>query len=159
MSSQEIRVSREEDQPVILDLLRNIASENAPESGSEAALDDRYLLGIIRDCTVFLLEHQGEIVGINALRILDLSEHKAARYPKVAFITAIGILETERRRGHGAALVSHMWGWLAEQKVQLVSLNVLARNEAAQMFYRSVGFETVSLGMQRVLHEVNEEGQ
>lgn len=94
---------------------------------------------------------------MNALRILDLSEHKAVRYRKMAFIMAIGILETERRRGHGTALVNHMWDWLAERKIQLVSLNVLARNESAQMFYRSAGFETVSLGMQRVPQEVNDE--
>ncbi|EJN06788.1 acetyltransferase [Phyllobacterium sp. YR531] len=111
------------------------------------------MLGIVRDCTTFLIEEDDQIVGMNAVRIVDVSGQKNARFRKFAFIMAIGVDEAKRRQGYGTALVNHMLEWLPQQDVDMVCLNVSAQNIAAQSFYQHMGFGTTFVQMSRLVSE------
>jgi ribosomal protein S18 acetylase RimI-like enzyme len=150
MRPYEIRHSHNEDTPSILRLLRQIAA-CSDHSELGAASSDEQLLELLKDCTVFLLDVEGEVVGINAVQILDLSQHAHAPHTKIGFVMAFGVDETERRNGYGSALMEHMRTWMAGEGVDLVSLNVSASNQMAQAFYRSVGFETRAVQMEQIL--------
>ncbi|MBY3344198.1 GNAT family N-acetyltransferase [Rhizobium laguerreae] len=94
-----------------------------------------------------MLGRDDQLIGINAVRIVDLSEHPRSRYRRMAFITAFGVEEIERRRGYGTALFDHMRKWSSEEEVDLISLNVSASNEVAQAFYRRMGLAPRSVQM------------
>lgn len=98
-----------------------------------------------------MLEVDGRLVGINAVRIVSLPEHAQLHYRKMGFVMTLGIEEAERRKGHGSALFDHMRRWLSEEAVDLVSLSVAASNEAGQAFYRRMGFVPRSVQMEQLL--------
>lgn len=151
MPSIQIRTANEQDTHAILRLLRQIGSVVA--TNTDVDMSDEELLGIVRDCTTFLIEQDGPIIGMNAVRIVDVSGQRNARFRKFAFIMAIGVDEAKRRQGHGTALVNHMLEWLPQQGVDMVCLNVSAQNIAAQSFYQRTGFGTTSMQMSRLLSD------
>ncbi|MBN8954717.1 MULTISPECIES: GNAT family N-acetyltransferase [unclassified Rhizobium] len=145
-----IREAAAEDTPVLLRLLRQIASSsNNIDYGADTS--DEEMLVIIQDCTTFVLQKGGGVVGLNAIQLVDLSGHPRSRYKKMAFIMAFGVDEIERRQGFGTALFEHMRHWLAEKEVDYLSLNVSFSNEAAQAFYRRMGLIERSLYMEQSL--------
>ena len=152
MPSFQIRTANEQDTHAILRLLRQIGSVAA--TTTDAEMGEEELLGIVRDCTTFLIEEDGQIVGMNAVRIVDGSGQKNARFRKFAFIMAIGVDEAKRRQGYGTALVNHMLEWLPQRGVDMVCLNVSAQNIAAQSFYQRMGFGTTSMQMSRLVSEI-----
>lgn len=145
-----IRDAHTNDTVAILRIIRQMAAysdddEYGPESSNEQ------LLTIIEDCKIFVLDLNGQVVGVNAVRIIDLSECTQSRYRKMGFIMAFGIEGTQRRKGYGSALFEHMRKWLIEENVSLLSLNVSASNETAQAFYRRMGLVTRSMQMEQTL--------
>jgi ribosomal protein S18 acetylase RimI-like enzyme len=145
-----IRDANADDTSTILRLLRQIADcSNDAEYGPDSS--DENMLGVIENCKTFVLGMNDRIIGINAVRIVDLCEHPRSRYQKMAFIMAFGIDEVERRRGYGVALFDHMHKWLCEEKVDFISLSVSASNEAAQAFYRQMGLAARSVQMDQSL--------
>ncbi|NKL37765.1 GNAT family N-acetyltransferase [Rhizobium leguminosarum bv. viciae] len=145
-----IRDANADDTAAMLRLLRQIAAcSNDAEHGPGSS--DEQLLGVIENCRTFVLGKNDQLIGINAVRIVDLSEHPRSRYRKMAFIMALGVEDIERRRGYGAALFDHMRKWLSEEEVDLISLNVSASNEAAQAFFRRMGLAARSVQMDQSL--------
>ncbi|HEY0124169.1 MAG TPA: GNAT family N-acetyltransferase [Rhizobium sp.] len=151
MLPYEIRHSNKEDIPSILRLLRQIAAYSDNHSELGPASSDEQLLKMLKECTIFLLEAEGRVVGINAVQILDVSQYAHPLHAKIGFVMAFGVDETERRNGYGSALMQHMREWIAGEGVNLISLNVSASNHAAQAFYRSVGFEARAVHMEQIL--------
>ena len=149
VSGQQIRIATEADEGAVTKLLRQIwRAIGQPEPGQAEPTDD-YLHRIVNGCTVFLVEQDGQVVGMNAIRVLDATGREGATFQKAGFIMAIGVDETKRRQGFGAALVEHMWHWAETEKIDMISLNVAVRNEAARAFYDRMGFEIWSVQMGR----------
>ncbi|MBP1848320.1 ribosomal protein S18 acetylase RimI-like enzyme [Rhizobium petrolearium] len=148
-SGRQIRIATEDDEGAVTKLLRQIWWANGQPEPEQAEPTDDYLRRIVNGCTIFLVEQDGQVVGMNAIRVLDATGHEGATFQKAAFIMAIGVDETKRRQGFGAALVDHMSHWAETEKIDMVSLNVAARNEAARAFYDRMGFDVWSLQMGR----------
>ena len=146
MATMLIRDSTEDDEPAIIGLLRQIAAEaGEPDYGTDCS--DGQLLQIIDQCRTMVVELNGAVIGMNAVRLLDFSQRPDAPYPKAAFIMAFGIDRSHRRQGYGAALFEFMRLWLRQEGVAALSLNVSAANTAAQYFYQRMGFSVRSVHM------------
>ncbi|GAB4070485.1 GNAT family N-acetyltransferase [Ancylobacter sonchi] len=141
-----IRPATPADEAAILGLLRQIAAEaDEPDYGPQCS--DARLLEVIDQCRTLVMERDGAVIGMSAVRVLDFSEHPDAPGAKAAFLMAFGIETSQRRRGHGAALFAAMRALLGEEGVEALSLNVSAANEAAQHFYRRMGLAVRSMHM------------
>ncbi|MCD9197391.1 GNAT family N-acetyltransferase [Aeromicrobium wangtongii] len=64
-----------------------------------------------------------------------------------AFIHDIEVVEGERGRGLGRALLEAAEAWCADHSIAVLKLHVFAHNEAAVGLYESSGFETTDLSM------------
>lgn len=141
-----IREATETDRPALLRLLRQIA-DCASDRYYTPDSSDEDVLAILDDCKIFVIDQDGLIIGMNAIQILDLSEHPKAPYRKMAFIMAFGIDDSERRCGHGSTLFQYMRQYLSNEDVEYLSLNVHATNIAAQEFYKKIGLSIISMSM------------
>ncbi|SFB57212.1 Ribosomal protein S18 acetylase RimI [Rhizobium sp. NFR07] len=142
-----IRTAADSDNAAILRILRQVLLSISPDGAAVPKPSDEYLQSIVKGCEIFVIEQGDEVVGLNAIRVIDLSDRENAAYSKIALVMAIGVDETKRRRGLGTALVNHMRGWLATEGVEMVSLNVAAHNTPAVAFYKHMGFGTLSMQM------------
>jgi ribosomal protein S18 acetylase RimI-like enzyme len=150
MTDRTIREATSNDRDSIVRLLRQIASA-AERATSDAEPTDDQLMHIVRGCKVFVLEQEGAVVGMNALYLSRLSHRPEQPGFRAAFIMAVGVDEGCRRQGLGRMLMEHMWRWLEEEQVKLVTLNVAAQNDVAQLFYKNMGFEIDTLHMAKWL--------
>jgi ribosomal protein S18 acetylase RimI-like enzyme len=144
---QIIRAATDDDSGAITRILRQIWSAIPSDKPAEPGPSDEYLQSIVKGCEIFVIEKGKEVIGLNAVRVMDLSDREDAAFKKVAFMMAIGVDEMHRRQGAGTALVNHMRSWLACLNVEMVSLNVTAQNSTAAAFYSRMGFETMSMQM------------
>jgi ribosomal protein S18 acetylase RimI-like enzyme len=69
----------------------------------------------------------------------------------ILIIEAIVVTRSERRSGIGKALVREAESRARERKADRMTLNVFSRNKGAIGFYRSLGFEPLSVKMERDL--------
>ncbi|MBS7543973.1 GNAT family N-acetyltransferase [Ancylobacter oerskovii] len=145
-----VRDATSADEAAIIGLLRQIAAE-ADEPDYGPSCSDERLLQLIEQCRTMVIERDGTVIGLSAVRLLDFSQRPDAPYPREAFIMAFGIDEAHRRRGYGAALFEAMRRWLKEEDAGALSLNVSAANMAAQGFYRRMGLSPRSVHMAAVL--------
>ncbi len=81
-----------------------------------------------------------EVVGWCACRLIS---------PE-AELLKIAVVEQERKKGVGSALLQHLIGDLQRQSVTALFLEVRAKNETAMRFYNSHGFYKV--GMRRAYY-------
>lgn len=70
---------------------------------------------------------------------------------QVAYIYQLMVLPAFRRRGHARRALLEFETIALGMGFHAVALNVFASNDGAQALYRSVGFEPVSMNMQKVL--------
>ncbi|MCB4767540.1 GNAT family N-acetyltransferase [Ancylobacter sp. Lp-2] len=146
-----IRPATPADEGAILRLLRQIATEaDEPDYGPDCG--EVRLLEVIEGCRTLVVEQDGAVIGMSAVRVLDFSGRPDAKHPdppcaKAAFLMAFGIEAAQRRRGHGTTLFAAMRALLDEEGVEALSLNVSAANEAAQHFYRRMGLAVRSMHM------------
>ncbi|MFB2552180.1 GNAT family N-acetyltransferase [Ensifer soli] len=146
-----IRDAAPADARLLLQLLRQIADSSEGLAHGPQTPDGE-LHAMLDQCRTFVVEEEGRVVGLNAVRVLDLADRlPGMQHRRMAFIVAFGVDRAERRRGYGAALFRHMREWLRDKGVTLLSLNVAASNQTAQAFYRRMGLEARSVQMEQVL--------
>lgn len=141
-----VRHATPADETALIGLLRQIAAE-ADEPDYGPTCSDERLLQVVDQCRTLVMEREGAVIGMSAVRMLDFSGHPDAPGSKAAFLMAFGIEASQRRRGYGAALFAAMRAGLEEEGVEALSLNVSAANTAAAHFYRRMGLAVRSLHM------------
>jgi len=108
-----------------------------PDAGTEI---DRLLAAILADpeAAIFVCERDDVLLGFCTVRI-DRAPPIQVEVQR-AEITDLMVLESERRRGVGRALVERALAWVKERGVERCEVRVASRNSEGQGFWRSVGF-------------------
>jgi ribosomal protein S18 acetylase RimI-like enzyme len=70
---------------------------------------------------------------------------------KQAFIYDIEVLESQRRRGFGRAIIETLVEWARDEHLESVRLNVFGHNSGAIALYEQLGFEVMSQQMKLLL--------
>jgi ribosomal protein S18 acetylase RimI-like enzyme len=111
----------------------------APAPRPEAALRAHLAaLAADPDAALLVAEHGGSLAGFAALR--------AVRRPPIFAETERGEIEAlfvrreDRRAGVGRALAEHALRWMAARGLARAALQVAARNDEGQRFWRALGF-------------------
>ena len=111
----------------------------ALRSDADAEID-RLLAAILADpeAAIFVYERNDVLLGFCTVRI-DRALPIQVEVQR-AEITDLMVLESERRRGVGRALVERALAWVKERGVERCEVRVASRNSEGQGFWRSVGF-------------------
>jgi diamine N-acetyltransferase len=88
-----------------------------------------------------------EVVGYMLLVIRERPAAPGVRGRRWLYIEQIGVAEAHRRRGHAAALIEEARAVAEEHGLGRIELDTWGFNTRAQAFFRSQGFETVSMKM------------
>ncbi len=117
------------------------------------ARDRNYIVGLIEDPMAMLLvaEHRGQLVGFINVTIRDAADIPLLVPRRYAFVENVVVKEGFRRRGVGEALMARAQRWAEAQGASTMELNVYEFNQAAQAFYRKLGYETLTRRMRRRL--------
>ena len=113
-----------------LDHILALEEETFPETAFSRATF-LYYLGS-RSSRVRVLEHDDILSGYVVYTLQN--------EPPVAYIDSIAVQATYRGRGLGRAMMEHVRRAALEQGAERVKLHVRASNQAAQAFYRALGF-------------------
>ena len=110
----------------------DLAGRSEPDKplGSEAAAEYLSDPAVVH----WVAEDDGRVVGELLCHVLRLPFGEG----RELFLYSIGVRESYRRRGVGAALLREMFAWMERQAVSLVW--VLADNPGAEDFYAAQGF-------------------
>jgi ribosomal protein S18 acetylase RimI-like enzyme len=98
---------------------------------------------------VVLVAEEGKrlIVGFAAGHVTDGDGLHAAR--RIGQVTDCFVAPPRRRGGCGRRLVSRLHDLLAEKGAECVRLQVAARNEASQVFWRTLGYDVLEEVLER----------
>jgi ribosomal protein S18 acetylase RimI-like enzyme len=108
---------------------------------SDAAPELRELLGAMhrdRDVEILVYDVDGDLPGMCIVRI-DRAPPILEEVER-AEITDLGVRESLRRRGIGAALVAEAIRWIRASGVHRVEVQVAHGNTEGQAFWRAAGF-------------------
>ena len=91
-----------------------------------------------REAVIFVAESRGDVVGY----VLGEMHSRKPLYPigKYGFISDLAVMERERRRGIGTALVERVMEWFRRRRATAVELFVAQANPASEAFWESMGF-------------------
>jgi len=133
-----IRPATPDDLPLVRELWLEFEAEvpDAPWRDSDSEDDLAALEGRVRDGIVLLAEQDGRAVG------LAVAAKTGAR---VGFLDVLYVRRAARRSGIAAALLRETAASLRAQGAEMLELEVLAANEAAQAVYERWGFAPVEL--------------
>jgi ribosomal protein S18 acetylase RimI-like enzyme len=117
------------------------------------ARDRNYIVGLIEDpmAMLWVAEHQGQLVGFINVTVRDAADIPLLVPRRYAFVENIVVKESFQRRGVGEALMARAHRWAEAQGARTMELNVYEFNQAAQAFYRKLGYETLTRRMRRRL--------
>jgi len=100
----------------------------------------RLLAARLRDpeAAIFVYERDGALLGFCTIRV----DHATPILVEAqrAEITDLMVIEAERRRGLGRALVERAFGWAKERGIERCEARVASNNPEGQRFWRAVGF-------------------
>jgi len=99
------------------------------------------------DSVVLVAERAGRIVGY-AYAAIEPRSWKDLR-DAAGWIHDVVVVEGERRRGTGRALVEAAAGWMEDRGAPRVILSTAARNEDAQAAFSALGFRRTMIEMTR----------
>jgi diamine N-acetyltransferase len=101
----------------------------------------------VPDAHVFVACQGPEVVGYMVLIIRERLESAINVARRWLYVEQIGVAEAHRRQGHAAALLEAARAVAKEQKLDRIELDTYGFNEGAQAFFRSQGFQTVTIKM------------
>ncbi len=96
-------------------------------------------------CIALAAEEDGAVVGICFAAVREPDAQRAGREDKVAYLEALFVDETARRRGVGTALYEETLRRAKEQGASRLELMVWEFNQSARAFYETVGMRTQRL--------------
>jgi len=97
----------------------------------------------------FVALEDGRLVAMIQARVYQAIP--IMKFAQTGYLSNLYVLEPYRRRGIGTQLVERAVGWLREQGVSVVSLEIHVANRAAIDLYRKAGFEDYTVKMSRRL--------
>ena len=99
--------------------------------------------------TPFVAEIDGRVVGLACLRLLPC----LCDAQPYAELTELIVDPAHRRQGVGRVLVNHIEGKAREQGASALHINTAEHNQAAQAFYRTLGYQRTTVTLQRRLRD------
>jgi diamine N-acetyltransferase len=96
---------------------------------------------------IVLAIEAGQAVGYMHYEVKTREASEFTFASKSLHIHALSVKETERRKGYGEALMDYALARAAEHKVDRVTLDVGAFNQAATAFYERLGFAPAQVRM------------
>ena len=81
--------------------------------------------------------------------LLLLSIHGKVVRGLLHTIEAVVVAQSERRSGTGSRLLEKAEEWAVQMGVDRITLNVFTKNKPAMEFYQSLGYEMISVKMER----------
>jgi GNAT superfamily N-acetyltransferase len=99
----------------------------------------------------FVAEAGGHIVGAVLGFLRETNPFPIIRRARYAVLDALGVTESYRRRGVGAALTRALEAWAAASRAEWVELGVYEFNEGARRFYDALGYPTLSRKLRKPL--------
>ena len=121
-----------------------------PDDPIQTEEDFRRLLNDAENA-LFVAEFEEQVVGFLHLGIRQSQESPFTRSRRYGVIHSLAVKQGYRRQGIGRRLVQRGHGWMKEQGLDEVELNVWAFNDGAIRFYRELGYFDVSHLMRRSL--------
>lgn len=89
-------------------------------------------------------ERQGEVLGFVLVGVHDTPDDPLLVRQRRAYVEDMAVAEAHRRQGIGQALVRAALRWGQEQGAVQALLTVWEGNDAAEAFYRELGFASLS---------------
>lgn len=126
-----------------------------PDRASGAMIADKYNEILCRDVTsgewqVFVAIVEGAIVGYVSGTAND-SEDDLENITPGYYVGDLVVSQEYRSKGIGSQLLAAVYAYAKENGFCTVELGVLARNTAAQQFYRKEGFEDYEVVLRKRL--------
>ena len=97
---------------------------------------------LVRDNSfIFLLLEDGnESLGYAWVEVRNYPETVFTKARQALFVHQISIVNDQKRRGYGTALMNHIYDIAREHSIEIVELDYWANNEVAKSFYNKQGF-------------------
>ena len=145
-----------EDLCVIIDQVDTIHRNALPERFKRSGGPPRkreHIVTAIRsaDIGLFVAEKEGHLVGLVHVVIRDAPNIPILVPRRYAVVENLAVREGHRRAGIGLALMERAEKWAQTKGATSIELNVYAFNQAAQRFYRELGYEILSHRVTRTL--------
>jgi ribosomal protein S18 acetylase RimI-like enzyme len=140
-----IRQAEEKDYWNILELENTLNNQNMelfPDifKKSNNAVPKEIYNKEIMEGNVFVLEHNGEIIGFYRAKIFEYQDDETTIYQKMYFIYSIIIKENYQKKKFGTKLFQFIENKAKEKGCKTVELNVWENNSAIN-FYKIMGME------------------
>ena len=138
-----IRQANPSDAPAVVTLIRELAAS----MGEQTPLFPAYVEGYLADpgCFILLAEEQDRAVGLLSYTLRPNLYHAGTS----ALIDELVVVDGQRGRGIGEALVARLLDELVNLRCAEVSVSTMLDNHGAQRFYRRLGFEDEALFLER----------
>jgi ribosomal protein S18 acetylase RimI-like enzyme len=103
------------------------------------------------DGKMFIANEDGDVVGFVCVWARVPSEEPDEDPSDYAFISDLVVAADHRRHGVGSALMSAAEAYARARGGRRIRLRVLARNEVARRFYRSMNYQEREIELQKTL--------
>ncbi len=133
-----IREALGADLPSILSLYGQPDFDNGAVTDLADAQDFLAMIARYPDYRIYVAEHEGGLIGVYSLLIMDKLAHK--RTPS-AILEDIVVATSRQRQGVGKALVAHAMDMARSKGCYKLVLSSNARRTAAHRFYDQLGFQ------------------
>jgi ribosomal protein S18 acetylase RimI-like enzyme len=90
-------------------------------------------------------------VGSTSIALLPPPSAGSMLAPVATAEIGIAVLDQERDRGVGTALMAAAEAWAAKRGIRVVVLDMSVRNVAAQRFYERLGYEVQGLYLRKAI--------
>jgi ribosomal protein S18 acetylase RimI-like enzyme len=115
--------------------------------------DREYVLGLIADERIglFVAQTKRRLVGLICVMLKESSNIPILVQRCYAVIDNVVVEQTSRRTGVGKALMEKAKQWAVAKGADSIELNVWEFNQGAITFYQTLGYETASRKMRKLL--------
>ncbi|MBB6732698.1 GNAT family N-acetyltransferase [Cohnella zeiphila] len=105
------------------------------------AIRDSFESLVKNDLFIFLLlEDANEPLGYAWVELRNYHQNAFTKARQALFVHQISIVNGQKRRGYGTALMNYIYDLAREQSIETVELDYWANNEVAKNFYKKQGF-------------------
>jgi len=142
----------------LFDLVDTLHRHNLPnifQKSPGPARDQDYFKSLLvdPDTVLYLAEIENDIAGFILAIIRETPPIPVFIPARLALVTDISVKKEFRLRGIGQQLVNKVHSWAEIRGASAVELNVYAFNQESLEFYKTIGYETISLRMRFPLNQ------
>jgi len=103
------------------------------------------------DSTFLVIEDEGIIAGYAWIQVLIRTENPFKKARTALEIHQFSIMQAERRRGYGTALMNYICQFAKNKGINEIDLDYWSDNEAAELFYRKQDFKIYRKAAHRIV--------